>query len=179
MVSNLGSYPRSREFESPLRTHVGMVESADTRDFMKKAFIENIYTNRENRKFVVYKDEEGDYHSMSYARYLMETHLGRELLPDEEVHHIDGDKTHDELDNLQVINRTSHRKLHSSKYHDTLEVCCECGKIFTVTAKQHSNKAVNAKRGHGEANKYFCSKQCIGRYGQRKQQEHQKEKSSE
>lgn len=35
-------------------------------------------------------------------RYVMEQHLGRKLLPEETVHHIDGDKLNNSLENLEL-----------------------------------------------------------------------------
>lgn len=166
------------QFDSEARNHAWMAELADARDFMK-IFIDNVYTNRENRKFVVYKGDDNNYHSMSYARYLMEKHLGRELLPSEDVHHKDGDKTNDVLDNLEIINSIEHKRQHAIKYQDTYEVCSECGKVFLVTAKQHAQKMSNSNRGHGKADEYFCSRLCSGKHNQRIQMEHQIEKSSE
>ena len=40
-----------------------------------------------------------------YSRYVMEQHLGRSLLPSEEVDHIDEEKTNDSIHNLQVLSR--------------------------------------------------------------------------
>jgi hypothetical protein len=53
-------------------------------------------------------------HVMIY-RYIMEQHLGRELEPQERVHHIDCDPHHDELDNLDLLeNESVHRQTHFS-----------------------------------------------------------------
>ena len=46
-------------------------------------------------------------------RYLMEIELGRELLPDEIVHHLDCEKTNNRLENLIVISKRYHARLHS------------------------------------------------------------------
>ena len=146
---------------------------------MKKVVLDNVYTNREGRKFIVYKDEYGKYHSESYARYLMEEYLGYELPPDKDVHHKDGDKTNDTLNNLEIIDSKQHKKTHALKYKDTFEVCAECGKVFLVTSKQNSQKQRNANRGHGKTNEYFCSRKCSGKHNQRIQMEHQEEKSPE
>lgn len=114
-----------------------------------------------------------------YARYLMEQYLGRKLREDEEVHHKDHDKTNDVIENLEVINSTEHRKHHNPlKYKDTIEQCYVCGKSFTFTAKQHSNKYKERKRKPDTVDKYFCSHKCSGIYG-KKIQEHLQEKSVE
>ena len=114
-----------------------------------------------------------------YARYLMEEYLGRKLREDEEVHHKDHDKTNDVIENLEVINSTEHRKHHNPlKYKDTIEQCYVCGKSFTFTAKQHSNKYKQRKRKPDTVDKYFCSRKCSGIYG-KKIQEHLCEKSIE
>lgn len=45
-------------------------------------------------------------------RAVMEEHLGRRLSPDEIVHHIDGDKTNNDISNLDVMPRGEHSSLH-------------------------------------------------------------------
>lgn len=68
--------------------------------------------------------------SISYAKYLMEVHLGRYLKSDETVDHIDNDYTNNYISNLRVISRSRHA------YEDVLrnkpnKVHCEyCGKVF-------------------------------------------------
>ena len=89
-----------------------------------------------------------------YARYLMEQYLGHKLNDDEEVHHIDHDKTNDVIENLEVVNSTEHRKHHNPlKYKDTIEQCYICGKSFTFTAKQHCNKYRERNRKPDTADK--------------------------
>ena len=45
-------------------------------------------------------------------RYIMEKHLGRKLTFNECVHHIDGDKSNNELSNLEVVMRSEHSRSH-------------------------------------------------------------------
>ena len=135
-----------------------------------------MYCQKDGRKMVYDKDKK---QVVPYARYLMEQCLGHKLNDDEEVHHIDHDKTNDVIENLEVVNSTEHRKHHNPlKYKDTIEQCYICGKSFTFTAKQHCNKYRERNRKPDTADKYFCSRRCSGIYG-KKIQEHLQEKSVE
>lgn len=50
---------------------------------------------------------------------VMERRLGRRLLPDEVVHHIDRDRSNNAEDNLALMTRTAHSRLH--RFEDKLE----------------------------------------------------------
>lgn len=65
------------------------------------------------------------------ARLLMEDHLGRELTSDEIVHHIDGDSLNNEIENLQVVSRAEHIRIHrlGTKYSE--EHCKNISKGLT------------------------------------------------
>ncbi len=55
-----------------------------------------------------------DYHGyVREHRVVMEKSLGRHILPDEVVHHVDGDKQNNELDNLQLMTPQEHMSYHS------------------------------------------------------------------
>jgi hypothetical protein len=60
-------------------------------------------------------------------RYVMEKHLGRELSSDEIVHHIDEDRSNNDLSNLQIMTREEHARLHRT------------GTILTCEEKQHKS----------------------------------------
>ena len=47
------------------------------------------------------------------ARLAMEDHLGRELRSFECVHHVDGNTSNNNLNNLQVMSRSEHMKFHN------------------------------------------------------------------
>lgn len=63
------------------------------------------YLAKDNRKRVVILHDDGTRTTKSYPRVLLEAVLGRELLPDETVDHIDGDCTNDSLENLRILSR--------------------------------------------------------------------------
>jgi hypothetical protein len=45
-------------------------------------------------------------------RLVMADHLGRDLNPDEEIHHVDGDKQNNAIDNLEVLSKADHARYH-------------------------------------------------------------------
>ena len=96
---------------------------------------------------------------MSYARYMMSVHLGRILSTEEEVDHIDGDRTHDVIANLQLLSKSENSSKTST---DALAVarrvklmwfkCLHCGRRFELPrSKSHFAKGTNAT---------YCSNSC-------------------
>ena len=64
------------------------------------------YLRPDGRKHVIITNDGGNKTTRSYPRYLLEKKLGRPLLPEETVDHIDGDHTNDSFDNLRVLSRS-------------------------------------------------------------------------
>ena len=125
-----------------------------------------VYTGKDGRQRVYLKDSK---RVISYPRFLLEQKLNRALRCNEQVHHIDGDVTNNNLDNLEIKMLGDHQREHNPpKYHDKTVKCAWCGNEFLWTAKQqrlfYSNKS-RKERADRNTDSPFCSKKCCGEYG--------------
>lgn len=64
-------------------------------------------------------------------RHVMEQALGRRLASTEIVHHVDGNKLNNALENLELTTRDSHPKEHASFRSDTHKECSLCRKVLS------------------------------------------------
>jgi hypothetical protein len=88
------------------------------------------------------------------SRFLIEQQIGRHLLTSEHVHHINGNKSDDRLENLQVMSKSDHMRHHADKggggKGKTQTACCPiCGANFKACP-------TDLKRGKGK----YCSLNC-------------------
>ena len=79
-------------------------------------------------------EKHGSYKGWEYEhRYLMEVAIGRVLSSDEVVHHVNGDRLDNRLENLAVMTRTEHTLLHAGV--DAMSRCERCGKPISKRAR--------------------------------------------
>lgn len=112
---------------------------------------------RDGRFYVEIVYFDGKRRTCSYARFLMEQSLKRELTSYEHVDHIDENKTNDIIQNLQILsdkkNTTKnaiHRGLNTGENIYSEYKCLECKKLFkrlTCYVKDEQ--------------KTFCSRKCV------------------
>lgn len=91
--------------------------------------------------------------SIRLHRYLLEK-AGFDLTG-KEVHHKDGNKKNNSLDNLEILDPADHIKIHRPVVYITVE-CVTCGRKFQQTPGRIND---NAKKGR----KPCCSLACAAR----------------
>lgn len=79
-------------------------------------------------------------------RYIMEQFLGRKLERYESVHHINGNKLDNRIENLMIMNNREHARFHKIKYSKT-KICIVCGKEFEPPIKHRARNTI-------------CSREC-------------------
>lgn len=119
------------------------------------------YTRKDGRQHII-KYENGKRTTQSYPRYLMGQKLGRKLLPNEHVDHIDEDFTNNVISNLQILTQTENSQKHfivNNKQAKLFEgICPVCGVSFTKSLAQVKHNRNQMKAGP------FCSRSCAGKY---------------
>jgi hypothetical protein len=70
----------------------------------------------------------GNSHSVYYHRHIASIKEGRWLDTNEHVHHIDGDRTNNAPENLEIMSASEHSKMHNPK--PPTKVCPICGAEF-------------------------------------------------
>ena len=88
-------------------------------------------------------------------RVLAENKLRRHLLPGEDVHHEDEVKSNNDPDNLVVLSKSAHGKLHARTVEPQEIDCYVCGRKFPV--KPH---VMRARLGRVKSGILFCSRSC-------------------
>lgn len=117
-----------------------------------------IYHKKQKRWYVHYIDNTPfkNRRTITYAKFLMSIKEGRILSKDEEVDHINEDKSDDRIENLQIISQKENLKKHHkfSGRRSTELVCAYCGISFVKENRLMTEKTNNR----------FCSRRCNGKY---------------
>lgn len=74
-------------------------------------------------------------------RYIMEQHLGRKLKRNEYVHHKNGNKRDNRLENLEVMSPLEHNRHHFGKL-PKVKICKVCGKEFEPPVKHRGRNTI-------------------------------------
>lgn len=110
----------------------------------------------DNRKRVDLFNSNSDRTTITYAKYLVSVELDRIIDKSEEVDHIDGDKTNDSIENLQVISKHEHRKKTAYEREPRKFLIVSCA-YCNVEFKKWANQVQGKKN-------LFCSRSCNARF---------------
>lgn len=92
-------------------------------------------------------------------RLIAEQIIGRMLETGEIVHHKDGDKLNNSVENLEVLTKEIHDSHHSILRMKFSEVeCTGCGKKITIQNKKLKERSGRNKMG------VFCGRSCATKY---------------
>ena len=123
-----------------------------------------VFHKKEQRNMLIVIRGDGTRTTTPYARYLMSVKVGRLLTKDEQVDHIDEDKTNDDIDNLQILSNYDNVQKHfdiKNKRSVMIELTCP---VCNTTFKR-SPQRVNFKLKQGK--KPTCSRTCGYVWGKR------------
>lgn len=117
---------------------------------------------------------QGKFENILIHRLVYELFIG-EIPKDFIIHHINGDKYDNSVNNLEAMSQSDHVRLHQQKYFDKMMKCPICGNEFLWTAKQQQNfyskKSCKVQKSKHPLDSPFCSRKCRGLYGSLVQKE--------
>ena len=91
-------------------------------------------------------------------RLIMEKHLGRKIKINEVVHHVNHNKTDNRIENLIVITRSQHKKV-----HDAIGVETRFKKIYNFDPNMILQKYLKYKKANVVASELGCNEITVRR----------------
>ena len=75
-------------------------------------------------------------------RLVMQKNLGRELLETEHIHHLNGDRMDNRVENLQIVTNSEHHAIHhrDKRNTETHKACPKCNQVL-LRSEFHKNKS--------------------------------------
>ena len=111
---------------------------------MLESISDAFFAESRGRNMITITYCDGRRRTMFLSQYKMEQKLGRPLQPGEVTHHINGDQLDDADDNLQLMSRSQHIKVHSPKGFETF-VCSWCNRPFTLSGHRLRTSKYNER----------------------------------
>lgn len=99
-------------------------------------------------------------------RIVVENHIGRLLNSTEIVHHKNGNKKDNRIENLEVMNHINHSKMHALE-RGFLNCILKCPQCDTVFERSYRQSFQTAPKRFG----VFCSRSCSGKFSRKEQLE--------
>jgi hypothetical protein len=138
------------------------------------------YPGQKGRKHVILLSPDGSRKTESYARFLMEQFLGRELLKSEVVHHKDEDWTNDTISNFDIVVEREHllhhhgpkmealRKVNANKervikhgsLNAALRLKCTCEECLAARRAWNDRRNARRRSTDGPRGSYNAPVEC-------------------
>lgn len=124
----------------------------EVNEYYKRKGVIAVYlnVNKEPRRVVTMKYDNGEMHSMSYAKYLYTSMNKCDIPEGEEIDHINGNRMDDRIENLQKISQRLNKNKSKRRKTMILMECPVCHKQFLFemrNLKSHPNPCCSRKCG--------------------------------
>ncbi len=121
-------------------------------------YYKTVKDGEQKRQFVVTIAPDGTRRTVSYPKWLVELHIGRQLGIDETVDHWDTNFMNNDMSNLRIVQRDVH-SADDTRRVKMIDITCDwCKNHF-----ERSPRVLRDKRSKGVRG-MFCSKSCAGKY---------------